>query len=137
MQPMRSEQVWKYDKPALLLMHALGYYAVFSEFTGAHWPLIRTTTARWRGIKGMNCLREIKVYGVGQTFGSRALNPDGTLPPLQPNNPPWLTSRNFVDFDRFTITWIETAPGIFKVKDMEVAVAVALDVPRSDSCGCP
>jgi len=65
-----------------------------------------------------NCLREIKVYGIGQTFGSRTLNPDGTLPPLQPNNPPWLTSRNFVDFDRFTITWTETAPGIFKVKDM-------------------
>lgn len=65
-----------------------------------------------------NCLREIKVYGIGQTFSSRTLNPDGTLPPLQPNNPPWLTTRNFVDFDRFTITWIEVAPGQFKVKDL-------------------
>lgn len=66
----------------------------------------------------VNCLREIKVYGIGQTFGTRTLAPDGTLPPLQSNNPPWLTTRNFVDFDRFTITWTETAPGVFKVKDL-------------------
>jgi hypothetical protein len=30
--------------------HALGYYAVFSEITGAHWPLIRTRMASRRAM---------------------------------------------------------------------------------------
>jgi len=67
--------------------------------------------------KDVDCQREVSLYGVGQSFG--VLNhlpgkePAGALP-----GPPWHTTLNFVDFDRFTITYKETAPGQFRVQKL-------------------
>ena len=65
--------------------------------------------------KDVNCLREVSLYGVGQSFGVLDHLP-GNQPPSALPGPPWHTTLSFVDFDRFTITYKETAPDVFRVQ---------------------
>lgn len=95
-----------------------------------------------------DCLRTIRVHGVGTSFGM--LEDDVPLKG-QPGAPAgqFHISRVFVDFDRFEITWAEEAPGDFRVQQMyqitestfplpEGASVVSSPVPASwDSLGNP
>ena len=64
----------------------------------------------------------MKLHGVGMQWG--VLNftpgPDGHPFPQPPGLPSgWHKTKNFVDFDRFTITWKEKMPGDFRVVSLE------------------
>ncbi len=60
--------------------------------------------------KDVNCLREIRVHGVGSSFS--VLDDDVKLPSG------FRTARNSLDFDRFTISFREISPEQFRVVDM-------------------
>jgi hypothetical protein len=67
--------------------------------------------------KDVNCLREVSLYGIGQSFGVLDHLP-GKQPTGAPPGPAWHTTLSFVDFDRFTITYKETAPDVFRVQKL-------------------
>jgi hypothetical protein len=95
-----------------------------------------------------DCLRTIRVHGVGTSFG---MLEDGVPLKGQPGASAgqFHISRVFVDFDRFEITWAEESPGDFRVQHMyqmteatfplpEGASVVSSPVPASwDSLGNP
>lgn len=52
------------------------------------------------------CLRRITLHGVGTSFG--------IVNAVSPTHP----TLDFVEFDRFTINYVETEPGVFKVNGL-------------------
>jgi hypothetical protein len=86
--------------------------------------------------KDVNCLREVSLYGIGQSFGILSHLP-GNEPPGALPGPPWHTTLNFVDFDRFTITWKETAAGVFRVQKLVQFTESTFPLGNDSSAGVP
>jgi hypothetical protein len=86
--------------------------------------------------KDLNCLREVSLYGIGQSFGILRHLP-GNEPPGALPGPPWHTTLNFVDFDRFTITWKETAAGVFRVQKLVQFTESTFPLGNEPSAGVP
>jgi hypothetical protein len=86
--------------------------------------------------KDVNCLREVSLYGIGQSWGVLdhlpGKEPAGALP-----GPPWHTTLNFVDFDRFTITYSETAPSVFRVQKLVQWTESTFPLGNDPSAGVP
>jgi hypothetical protein len=86
--------------------------------------------------KDVDCLREVSQYGIGQSFGVLNHLP-GQEPPGALPGPPWHTTLNFVDFDRFTITWKETAAGVFRVQKLVQWTESTFPLGNDPSAGVP
>lgn len=86
--------------------------------------------------KDVDCRREVSLYGVGQSFGVLDHLPGkqaaGELP-----GPPWHTTLNFVDFDRFTITYKEIAPEAFRVQKLVQWTESTFPLGNDPSAGVP
>jgi hypothetical protein len=79
-----------------------------------------------------DCLRTIRVHGVGTAFG---MLEDGVPLQGQPGAPAgqFHISRVFVDFDRFEITWAEESPGDFRVQHMYQMTEATFPLPEGVS----
>lgn len=86
--------------------------------------------------KDVNCLREVSLYGVGQSFGVLDHLP-GNQPPSALPGPPWHTTLSFVDFDRFTITYKETAPDVFRVQKLVQWTESTFPLGNDPAAGIP
>ena len=86
--------------------------------------------------KDVDCLREVGLYGIGQSWGVLdhlpGKQPEGALP-----GPPWHSTLTFVDFDRFTITYKEVAPGKFRVLKLVQWTELTFPLGNDPTAGIP
>lgn len=86
--------------------------------------------------KDENCSREVSLYGVGQSFGVLDYLP-GHEPAGAPPGPAWHTTLNFVDFDRFTITYKEVGPDMFRVEKLVQWTESTFPLGNDPNAGIP
>ena len=83
-----------------------------------------------------DCLRTIRVHGVGTSFG---MLEDGVPLKGQPGAPAgqFHISRVFVDFDRFEITWTEKPPVISECSKCTRLQNLHFHYPKAHMCKQP
>lgn len=83
----------------------------------------------------VNCKRTVSLQAVGLHIGRVNWLPgDPNQDPYFPG-PPWHTSYNFYDSDRFTITWVETSPGLFQIRELIQFTEQSWDLGNSTRSG--